>query len=295
MNWITFLPAAVTLALATALGHAAPPLHPAWSARLLVTVAVTTVLAVAGTVVFVGVNYLAGLAPGFTTWLPEWALFGDDRPLPSAVGLPALTLAAGGAVLVWRLVAGWTADLRSARAATRRPLDTDAPIALAVPGRGGGVVVSRGLLAMLTPEELRVVFQHERSHLRHSHHRYLAAGSLAAAVLPLGRLDERLRFAVERWADEDTAECVGDRGLVARTIARVALTRPPGEFPAYGPFAGVTGSGVVQRVQALLGEPPPKNTVSGPVVVVCAGLVTSVLASTALQIDKALGLTFPFL
>ncbi|MFC6879000.1 MULTISPECIES: M48 family metalloprotease [Actinomadura] len=294
MNWFTFLPGAVTVTLAVVLGARPLPLHPVWSARLLATVAVTTAVAVAGTVVFVGVNYLAGLAPGLTTWLPEWALFGDDRPLPAPVGVPALVLAAAGAAVVWRLLARWTADVRAARADARRPLDTDAPIALAVPGRGGGVAVSRGLLAMLGPEELRVVFEHERSHLRHRHHRYLAAGALAAAVLPpLRPLDARLRFAVERWADEEAAETVGDRALVARTIARVALTAPSAAYGSpYGrPFAGLGGSGVVQRVQALLGEPPPKNAVSGPLVVLTAGCVMSLLASTALQLDQALGIT----
>jgi beta-lactamase regulating signal transducer with metallopeptidase domain len=167
-------------------------------------------------------------------------------------------------------------------------MDTDLPIAVAVPGRGGGVLVSRGLLERLTAGELQVVFLHERSHLRHRHHRYLALGALAAGVLPpLRRMNERLRFSLERWADEDAAEAVGDRPLVARTIARVALTSP-----AASPLPAFSESGVVGRVKALLGTPPSKNPVTGPMVVFSTGLTTSCLASTALQLDRALGFTF---
>jgi hypothetical protein len=161
------------------------------------------------------------------------------------------------------------------------------PIALAIPGRRGGVLVSRGLLTSLTPPQLRVVFEHEGSHLRHRHHRYLGAGALAAGVLPpLRRLDGRLRLAVERWADEDAAEAVGDRVLVAHTVARVALARSQGR----GAVPGFAGSGVVQRVEALLADPPAKNTFTGPVLLAGTGLPSTVMALTALQVDRALAL-----
>lgn len=82
----------------------------------------------------------------------------------------------------------------------------------------------------------------------------------------------------------DPAEAVGDRALVARTIAKVALAHPP----APGPAAGFAGSGVVQRVEALLGTPPGRNTVTGPLLLLSHGGVTGALAGATLHLDHAL-------
>ncbi|WP_067825607.1 M56 family metallopeptidase [Actinomadura kijaniata] len=285
------LPGVLALAVALALGRGAVPLHPSWSARLLATTAATTLLAVPGTLLFLAVNYGATLAPHLAAHVPEWALFGDDRPVPDWVGIPAAVLTAAGGAAAVRAFVRWSRELRAARAVFPGVLETDEPIAVAVPGRGGGVLVSRGLLTGLAPRELEAVFQHERSHLRHAHHRYLAVGELAAAVLPpLRPLAVRLRFAVERWADEEAAEAVGDRRLVARTIAKVALGRA-GEADA-GPLPAFTDSEVVRRVRALLGAPPAKNTVTGPVALALSGSATGALAALACQLDHALASTF---
>jgi hypothetical protein len=285
LSWLTFLPVAITMTVSVVLGRVALPLHPVWSARLLTTVAVTTALSSAGTLVFTAVDYGASLVPEVAARLPEWALFGEDSPVPAALGVPATVLSCANLLIAGRLAIRWAGEVRAAQETSKGLLETDVPIALAVPGRSGGVLVSRGLLRRLSAGELEVVFQHERSHLRHRHHRYLALCELAAGILPpLKPLHERLRFSVERWADEDAAEAVEDRALVARTIAKVALARSAdaGPLPAFG------DSGVVQRVQALLGTPPGKNTVTGPVVLTGSGLTTSALAATALQLDRVL-------
>src|SRR5690606_9760588 len=204
----------------------------------------------------------------------------------------AALLTAAGLLAVARTAAAWRAELRGARAQMREPLATDVPIALAVPGRRGGVVLSRGMLRGFTAEELHVVLQHETSHLRHRHHLYAASGALLRAVLPpLRPLSERLRLAVERWADEDAAEAVGDRALVARTIAKAALAHPPAPGPA-GTFAD---SGVVRRVGALLGAPPGRNTVTGPLLCMGNGFVTSSLTSVTLHLDHAAACVLPLL
>ncbi|NDU72391.1 M48 family metalloprotease [Actinomadura sp. DSM 109109] len=284
MNWFTFLPLAVMLMLSVALGLVPSRLHPSWSARLLATTGAMTAVAALGTGVFVAINYAATLAPSAAAHVPEWALFGDDRPVPDMVGLPAAVLSAAGLVVAGRTAVRWLTDVRAAQLAARRPLETEVPIAVAVPGRRGGVLLSRGMLNGLSPDELQVVLHHEASHLRHRHHRYLAAGALGAAVLPpLRPLRERLRLAVERWADEDAAEATGDRAFVARTIAKVALAQPP----APGPVAAFAESGVVQRVQALLGAPPAPNAVTGPLLFLGNGLITSLLTAATLQLDHA--------
>ncbi|MFF5262407.1 M48 family metalloprotease [Actinomadura viridis] len=292
MIWLTFLPAALALTLGVALGAASLPLHPSWGARLLVTVAATTTVATIGTLVFVTVNYAATLFPRTAARLPEWALFGDDRPVPAALGVPATALTCLGVATAARLSAGWAREVRQAQRISQGVVESDTPMALAVPGREGGVLVSRGLLRALDRAQLRVVFEHEASHLRHRHHHYLALGALAAGTVPLLRpLNTRLRFALERWADEDAAEAIGDRTLVAHTIARVALAHSS-RAPEPPPFPAFTGSGVVQRVEALLDTAPGKNTISGPVILGGAALATGLLVSSAWQLDHALGLTF---
>jgi len=296
VSWLTLLPMALVLAVGVAFGAAPLPLHPHWAARTLATIAAAATVTAVGTLVFITVNYAAGIFPRAAERVPEWALFGDDRPVPDAIGVPAVVLTCLVAFLIVRLAVGWSRQIRQAQRSCRQVLDCDAPLALAVPGRRrGGVLVSRGLLRILDRAQLAAVFQHEASHLRHHHHRYLALGELAATILPpLRRLNSRLRFALERWADEDAAEAVGDRALVARTIARVALARsaadaaPPG-MPAF------TESGVVERVQALLEAAPGRNTITGPLSLTGAGLTTGCLASLAWQLDRFFGLTLPYL
>jgi len=134
-------------------------------------------------------------------------------------------------------------------------VDSPELIAYAAPGDPGCVVVSRGLLDALEPRERQVVLAHERAHLYHGHHRYLLAGEIAVAIVPfLGPLVDQIRLATERSADESAAEALGgDRRLVARTIARAAITRTvhDGLVGAFG------GASVPARVQALIG--PPQN------------------------------------
>ena len=288
MTWLTLLPAAITLVLSIALGRFPVPLHPVWASRVLCTVAAMTALATVGTFLFVAVNFWATLWPDAANRLPEWMLFGDDVPVPALPGVAAVVLLAASLVTAVRLAVRWAGEVRSAQGASL--LETDVPMALAVPGRRGGVLVSRGLVKALTPAELGVVLHHEGSHLRHAHHRYLALGALAAGVLPpLRSLNERMRFALERWADEDAAEAVADRELVARTIARVALLQPR---QAPGPMGAFADSGVVRRVEALLDRAPDRNPIVGPVSLLSTTLVTGALALVALQIDRAFHLTF---
>ncbi|TDC93080.1 M56 family metallopeptidase [Actinomadura sp. 7K507] len=286
MIWLTVLPAALAVTLGVVLSVVPLPLHPAWTSRLLATVAASAVAATAGTLLFITVNYAATLFPRDAERLPEWALFGDDQPVSAVYGVPAVALTGLYVRTIVKLARHWVGEVRNAARTSRTIVESDSPMAMAVPGRGGGVLVSRGLLRTLDRAQLQVVFQHEASHLRHGHHRYLALGALAAGTVPpLRRLNARLRFALERWADEDAAEAVGDRSLVARTIAEVALAHSSAT-----PFPAFADSGVVQRIQALLATPPAKNAVTGPVVLTGAGLTTGFLASVAWQVDHALAL-----
>ncbi|MFJ8043509.1 M56 family metallopeptidase [Kitasatospora sp. NPDC096147] len=135
-------------------------------------------------------------------------------------------------------------------------LADEVPYAYAVPGRGGRIVVSTAMLAHLDEDERRALYAHERAHLTGGHHRHLLTVRLAAGVNPfLAPLRDAVVFAAERWADEEAAEAVADRRLVARAVGRasLALPRPTGptalaQFAAPGP--------VPRRVAALLAPGP---------------------------------------
>jgi Zn-dependent protease with chaperone function len=185
------------------------------------------------------------------------------EPVPDAVGLFALAALAGGAVRL-------TLDLRHRADAVRRlrapgrpenglvVADWAAPLAVAVPGRPGHVLVTSGMLRLLGAPERRAVLAHERAHLRHRHHLAVSAVAAAAAVNPLLRpVRETVTYLVERWADEEAATTVGDRGLVARAVARAALATVPAALGGLGAPGGlgVHGGVIVRRVGAL-GRPP---------------------------------------
>ncbi|MFI6054566.1 M56 family metallopeptidase [Streptomyces violascens] len=136
-------------------------------------------------------------------------------------------------------------------------LDDDVPLAFALPGAPGRIVVSRGMLCRLGHDERAALLAHERAHLRGRHYVFLGLWQLTAALNPLLRpMAKAGAFALERWADEEAAAQVGDRSVVARAVGRAALAssgvRRPGLLAA-------TGGEVPQRVRALLAPPPARR------------------------------------
>jgi beta-lactamase regulating signal transducer with metallopeptidase domain len=127
-------------------------------------------------------------------------------------------------------------------------------VAVAVPFRGGRVVVSKAMLAALNPAERGALLAHERAHLRCRHGLFLTAAALSTLLNPLlWPLRSAMVYALERWADEAAAERVGDRRLVASAVAKAALAS---RGRAAGALAAAGGP-VPQRVRALLTEPAP--------------------------------------
>ncbi|WP_433291838.1 M56 family metallopeptidase [Actinoplanes sp. CA-030573] len=124
------------------------------------------------------------------------------------------------------------------------------PLAVAVPGRPGEVLLTTGMLKVLDASERRAVLAHERAHLAHRHHVAVLLASAAAAVNPLLRpARDAVAYLVERWADEEAASGVGDRDLVARAVARAALATAG--YPARSAALGVHGGAIARRVRAL--------------------------------------------
>jgi Zn-dependent protease with chaperone function len=157
---------------------------------------------------------------------------------------------------------------------------SDEAVAYTLPGRPGQVVVSTGMLRSLDAKERRVLVAHEQSHLRRHHHRYVRLTELAVAAMPvLSPLNARLRFAVERWADEDAAAEIGDRALVASAIARAALASRPS--PRLG--LAMADARVVERVQIMLADPAPRSQlVAVPLAVVAVAGLGGLVASAML-------------
>lgn len=161
-------------------------------------------------------------------------------------------------------------------------LDDDADDVYALPGDRGRIVASRSLLEALPADERRALLAHEAAHLRHRHHLYRAAAELAAAVNPLLRPAARaVRYATERWADEDAA-ATGDRASVARALARVGLRRHAAPAPVgwRAVALGSAESAVVTRVRALLATPPRRRPGTLLAQAALAGILVLTVTST---------------
>ncbi|MFF4361614.1 M56 family metallopeptidase [Streptomyces sp. NPDC001604] len=160
--------------------------------------------------------------------------------------------------------------------------------AFAVPGSatsaapGGRIVVSTGMLAALTPEEVSVLVAHERAHLRARHHWFVMVTQLAATANPLLRpLARHVSYTVERWADEEAALATGDRRRVARTIGKAALARQHTTIRTRAPgialhFTGPSASAgpIPRRVAALL-QPPHHGARAQPLIPTLAALLVA--------------------
>lgn len=270
--------AAGVLALAATALHRRLPARVAahfvtWLTALLALVALPTLALLA-------VNLLAHLplVGAGARWCAQTV--GVHAHVSPWLGLVATVLLVVGAHRARRVLR----DRRHLACAEAGPVDViadDSAYAFTLPGRGGRVVVSSGLLEMLSAAETEVVLSHERAHARLRHDRFLLAAELAAAAfLPLSVLARRARFSLERWADEVTALQYGDRQLVAATIGKVALrsTQPAGMTGV----TGFAGDGVASRVQALLA--PPIASLRLPVVMAAATASVSLAALAAIQL-----------
>jgi Zn-dependent protease with chaperone function len=193
-------------------------------------------------------------------------------------------LAPGGPVAGWTAAAvaatlpalggiGWARARRAARQAwverglghqTLQPgyelvvLPTPYLVAVSVPALGrapaGQVVISEGLVDALGSDELDAVLRHEAAHLRHRHDRYLAAAAMIdhafAWFLPARWSTASLRVALERWADEDAAAAIGDRGLLRQALVSVTVSLVA--EPAVAAFSAAETIG--ERLDALDGD-----------------------------------------
>lgn len=187
---------------------------------------------------------------------------GDLLPMAVAALMAALL---GGALLLTARHIIVTARLTRALLASGREsalgadvveLDQEEPIALTLGHFRPRVAISRGLIARVSDETLRVILAHERAHLVRRDTLWASADRIFASLLPGGMrrvmLDELL-LAREQACDARAAEARGALG-VARALTevwRLGLSpHPAGSSMGDGPLEA--------RVRYLLS--PPKVT-----------------------------------
>ena len=174
-----------------------------------------------------------------------------------------------------------TADRRCGDVAV---IDDAAPEAVALPGWRGSVVVTSGMLRALEPAERRVLLAHERSHLRNAHWAFRLVTRLGAALLPTARpLVGQCDQALERWADEEAADAVGDRRLAATALARAALATTDHHRSTLVP--GFSDGAVAERVETLLAPRRPSRWAAAglPIGLAVVALAALIKASRELE------------
>ena len=251
----------------------ARPAVAAWSLTLaiaFVAIATVTMLAQVAAAGLSEIPYVAD-AIGWCR-----VLYSGQHGATPIIGIAAVTALA---FVGWRI----TSHVRRVRSDVRlfsnvsgiEVVELDRPVAFAVPGNPGGVVISTNMLEHLNRHERAVVIAHENAHLRYHHHVFVRIAGACSAGLPfLAPFARKVSYLTERWADEVAADRVGSRELVATTIARIALL-PNAITPAHA--QALVAGNVVDRFEAL--EAPPVRTTRDRLVAAGLIVVIAIVAS----------------
>ncbi|MEX2500348.1 MAG: M56 family metallopeptidase [Wenzhouxiangellaceae bacterium] len=189
------------------------------------------------------------------------------RHLPTIAPGPVMTIVLlSGAIPVFGLIRVAFAGVREARllAGIKRMAwsthsvirtELDAPRAFLFGLRRPRIVLSAGLLRLLTPAERRAVVRHEIAHARAGDPaRRFILGFLLAVHLPQSR--KRLQRHWNQAAEERADDCVADRGQgleLASALVRVLRTRHAAPMPAAHPLA-IDSADVARRIRRLVDE-----------------------------------------
>lgn len=284
-----YLPLVAAIGLAVAVTAAHRRLPPVFASRISACALIAVCAAALPAVWLTGLMLLAHapVAGGALRWCS--VAIGMHHGMPSLITIPALALALHGGTRATRI---WLADrrLRVHKPGSVAVTDDPQPYAVTLPGRGGQVLLSAGLVDLLDEREREVVFAHEAIHARHRHDRYLLLARVATALFPLLRpLGARLQFSLERWADEAAARQCGDRRFVAMTLAKVALSQPTvsPRSALVRSSLGFNGLGATARAEALLRPRVPPPT-APHLCAIFGGLIVTV-GLTLVQIHHLIG------
>ena len=285
MNPTVLLPLCGLVLAGLLTGAAQRHLGPRAATRALTGIAVGSALGVIWVLMLIAFG--AAVSQPQVVRYAEWCRVStpDHHPVGIWLGLSAFVLLVIGAGRAGRSLKRHRAN----DAMWRSDCDVDIvdsldPLAFAIPGRPGTVVVSTAMLAALSRPERDALLAHEHAHLRWHHHRYIRATEVAASFLPLLRpLVDRVRFETERWADEEAATETSDRAAVATAVARAALASTASTS------TGTTGLaigrvGVVDRVDALLRPRPIATRLTKAALLLASAAVIVGLTSATVQL-----------
>lgn len=218
---------------------------------------------------------------------------------PSHAASPAswLLLALAVAWLVIKLFGGLIGLARAARVASRlldapsaddridvRVLPTEAPLCLLVGVVRPTVVISEGLVAHVSEDDLAVMLHHERAHAIRRDTLLTILARVASVFFwrpTRARLLGALTLAAEQSCDEAAGRAVGDRLRVAEVILKVEqlLLAPPGLTGVAASFGG----DVQARIEALLEPPRAPGSLRHPLALVALTVLGLLAASDALH------------
>ena len=278
---LPLLAAYLTAYAATALHRRLPARLASWASITSLTLILLAATPTIWLMAFSGLRHV-----GIDSPLSDWShhLLPDLGPAGALLGVAASVVTVVGLVRAVRVV-----RLRRRLCATAghdlEILPSDAVFAYTLPGPGGNIVVSQGLVNAVSETELSAVIAHERSHARNRHDRHLLLARLAVALLPMtNHLAKRLEFSIERWADRDAAMELGDPRLIARAIARVALAGD--HSPAM--VNGIARFGAAARAEALLQSDSHHRRARHAAIASLAALGIT-FAASALQLHHTIG------
>jgi Zn-dependent protease with chaperone function len=240
-----------------------------------IELALTIALAPAGNDHVAAIDRLSRAGAGLLPW---WAWVAGAAGVLVLLRLLSVLLASAVRVVRSRRRHRELVDLVS----TRNPLlgeakvvDHDVPVAYCLPGLRRRLVLSRGVLAVLSEDELRAVLAHEQAHLDQRHD--LVVLPFVALVSTFPRLPavltarDEVALLVEMLAD-DRAARRHDRAALARALWRVGS----GQVPSGGLAVG--GTDVLRRARRLLEPAAPLPLVAR------AGVVAATVAVLALPL-----------
>lgn len=285
MNLTVMAPLAVAVAVAVTASGAHRRLRPAASAILLAAFMGATLAAAVPSLLVAAAGFLAHppALHGGLAWCHE--VFGVHPYVDPWLGATTAAWSAVAAFRLTRVLRAWL-RLRRDEPGAMEVVDDEVPYAFTRPGGGGRVLVSTGLISALDAPQFAVVVAHERAHARHRHDRYVLLADIATGVVPvLAPVRRRLRFELERWADESAVhDTGGDRRNVAETLAQVAMMAD--ERTVFG--LGFGGLGIAARVEALLQPPLLRHHGAWQATLVTATAFVTVAA--VVQLHHSLGL-----
>ena len=279
MGSAVYVPFAASLAVAVLSRLASRRLWPRAAAWAMAAAGVLLAASTVGALVLLA-SPLAAQVPLVATlgrWQPR--AIAAHTPVPAWVSFAALGVLVVGTARFLRELRSLAAEWRlAARPPGGGVLQGDVPAAYAL--ANGTIVVSASIFGLLDRDERGAVIAHEWSHIRRRHARFLVLARLAAAADPaFVGLPAQMRYALERWADEDAARSAG-RPVVASALTKVALAVIERAGLAATPGLAFHRVGVAERVAALLDEPNRRSRPAWVIVALAAAAAVALSWAT---------------